>query len=402
MLKNVTHGSAVVTRRAIGVAALALLLLLVTAAPSEALSPTGEAAGSAPHIKPELDASSAGPAAWAAQTSVRLASPGSTVLVYRGNESYDTGYGNGSYEELEQATGSSVESATTLSDLGTSACVILQLNNEPFDAGQTSTLQTYMQQGGIVIGVGEYSEYDWAADETFNALAASVGANLSLQDNTLDGEFHETSNIGSSKFSTGVTSLSYAATAGLNVGTGAHTIASTVGGVPFIGEQAIGSGALVLLGDSNVLSDESGGGYFSNDNGVLAENLCGGGGRFSRPWPAAGYGYSFPNQGMNSYAANAGLHPSDILVPSNLAVTFADWRRHTLLSGILPGRFVEELEAATGLGTMGYDEGRHLLRVGPQRRTLRRSGRFAVLTERGAQRCNLECGHRSKREHAAA
>jgi hypothetical protein len=353
MLRNAPYGSAVVSRRRIAVAALALLLLLLTAAQAEALSPTGAAAESPPNVNPELEASSAGLAVRTAQSSVRLASPASTVLVYRGNGSYDTGYANNTYEALEQATGRSVESATSLLGLGNSTCVILQLNNEPFDAGQTSALQTYMQQGGVVIGVGEYSEYDWAADATYNALAASVGASLSLQENTLDGDFHETSNIGSSKFSTGVTSLSYAATAGLTVGTGAHTIASTVGGVPFIGEQAIGSGALVLLGDSNVLSDESGGGYSSSDNGTLAQNLCGGGSRFSRPWPARGYGYSFENQGMDSYAANAGLHPSDVLVPSNLAATFADWRRHTLLDGSLPGRFIEELEALTGLGTMG-------------------------------------------------
>ena len=281
------------------------------------------------------------------------AGTGQTALVYRGNDSYENGYGNGSYEYLEQTTGRSVESTTTLPlDLHDRSCVILQLNDEPFDAGETSTLQTYMSQGGTVIGIGEYDEYDWAADATLNALASSVGANLSLQANTLDGGFHETSNIGSSNFSSGVASLSYAATAGLSVGTGAHTIASTQGGIPFIGEQAVGSGALVLLGDSNVLSDESGGGYFSNDNGVLAENLCGGG--LSRPWPADGYGYSFENRGMDSYAADAGLRPSDILLPSELATTFSDWHRHTLLSGTLPGRLIEELEAVTGLGTMGF------------------------------------------------
>jgi hypothetical protein len=285
-----------------------------------------------------------------------VASSGATVLVYRGNLSYDAGYENGEYGDLEQATGASVESATTLpSDLGGSACVILQLNNEPFDADQTSTLQTYMQQGGTVIGIGEYDGYDRAANETFNALASSVGANLALQTNTIDPDFHQTFNIGSSKYSSGISSLSYAATAGLDVGAGAQVIASTESGTPFIGGQAIGSGALILLGDSNVLSDESGGGYSSDDNGVLAANLCGGGGgEFSRPWPADGYGYSFPNQGMDAYAAGAGLRPSDILLPSNLAVTFADWPRHTLLSGILPGRLLRELEAFTGLGTIGF------------------------------------------------
>jgi hypothetical protein len=278
------------------------------------------------------------------------------VLVYRGNESYDPGYENSSYEDLEQATGRSVDSAFSLpSDLSGSACVILQLNNEPFDAGQTSTLQTYMQQGGTVIGIGEYGGYDQAANETLNTLASSVGADLALQANTLDSGFHETFSIGSSKFTSGVGSLSYAATAGLDVGAGAQAIASTEGGIPFIGEQAIGSGALVLFGDSNVLSDETEGGYTSNDNGVLAGNLCGGGGgEFLRSWPAAGYGYNFANQGMNAYAAGAGLSPADILVPSNLVKTFADWHRHTLLSGTLAGRLLVEFEAAIGRGTLGF------------------------------------------------
>lgn len=282
-------------------------------------------------------------------------SGGGEVLVYEGNESYDTGDSNNSYFELEAATGRGVRSTTTLpGSLSGNSCVLLQLNNESFDPSQVSTLRTYIQQGGVVVGIGEYSEYDEAADNVLNALAASLNANLAFQDNSIDPDYHETTNIGGSQYASGVSSLVYADTSGLDIGSGAEEIAATEGGIPFIGAQSIGSGALVLLGDSNVLSDESGSGYFAHDNGVLARNLCGGGSRFSRPWPIGGYGYSFANRGMSEYAGQTGLRPSDILIPSKLSSTFADWEYNPILSGRLPGVIQEEIEAFTGWGPIGF------------------------------------------------
>lgn len=277
-----------------------------------------------------------------------------TVLVYRGNESSDDSGGNASYTDLELATGRGVESTESLpGDLSGRSCVLLQLNAEPFSGGQIATLHSYIQGGGVVVGIGEFYGYDNAANNTLSNVAASLGSNLSFDESVLDSYFHETTAFGSSPYAAGLSVLSYAATSGVEVSGSAEVVARTQGGAPFIGSQAIGAGALVMVGDSNVLSDYSDVGYTNNDNGTLAQNLCGEGGGFSHPWPADGYGYSFENRAMNEYAAGAGLHPSDILVPSQLASTFTDWTYHRILSGFLPGTLQAEIEAATGLGPLG-------------------------------------------------
>jgi hypothetical protein len=261
------------------------------------------------------------------------------VQVYVGNQSEQPGEGDETFYELEAATGREFEDRTDLPAAPSdAACVMLQLNGQPFDSGQVADLQSYMSQGGVVVGIGEYSGYDEGANDTMNDLAGALGVGMSLQENDYDDNFHITTDIGTSPYAAGVSSLSYAATAGLNVSAPAQVIASTESsGVPFIASQQIGSGAFVLVGDSNVLSDYSGGGYATADNGVLAANLCGGGKGVGDGWPEGGLGYSFPNRPMYEYASAAGLSVNDILRPDQLSRTFADWHSNSVLAGDLPG-----------------------------------------------------------------
>ncbi|HEY2479416.1 MAG TPA: nidogen-like domain-containing protein [Solirubrobacterales bacterium] len=58
-----------------------------------------------------------------------------------------------------------------------------------------------------------------------------------------------------------------------------------------------------------------------------------GSGQLSRPWPAAGYGYSFANRGMSGYLRPSGLALGDVLTPQGLNEIFADWSRNTAASG---------------------------------------------------------------------
>jgi PKD domain/Carboxypeptidase regulatory-like domain len=64
----------------------------------------------------------------------------------------------------------------------------------------------------------------------------------------------------------------------------------------------------------------------------------------ARKWPAAGYGYRFPNRGMQEYAAKALPHLSepqaraDILRSSELADIYADWNADASPAGELKGR----------------------------------------------------------------
>jgi hypothetical protein len=332
--------------------------------------------------------------------------PNADVMVYEGNESSPENGGNASYTALEAAVGRTVDVETSLPESAAAeeafthhACVLLQLNAQPFSSQQVDSLRNYMEQGGVVVAVAEYHEYDPDANETFNGLAASLGVNMSFQDNSLNGGFRTTSLIGSSPFAEGVSSLEYAAVAGLNVASPAQSIASVqveeefeegeegleeggeggeggeemlarrsararrlarrahpadVGGVvPFIGSQAIGHGAFVMMGDSDVLSDLSGDGYLTADNGVLANNLCGGSTANSRAWPEASYGYSFQNKGMSQFASTAKVAPSDILRPADLSKVFADWNYNPIISGALGELIQEELEMLTGLGPLG-------------------------------------------------
>jgi len=205
---------------------------------------------------------------------------GGSVLVYEGNESSPDNNGNDSYSELAKATGRQVEAATTLpSDLSPDACVLLQLNAEPFSPEQVAQLLAYMQRGGVLIGIGEFNEYDEAANQNLSSLAASLGASMAFEADTLDSEFHLATDLGPSPFANGVGSIEYAATASLSIDPPAEVIARTeTEDAPFIGAQAIGSGSLVMIGDSDVLSDFSGDGYESAGNAVFARNLCGEGG----------------------------------------------------------------------------------------------------------------------------
>lgn len=201
------------------------------------------------------------------------------VLVYTGNDSDPDNGGNAEYTELGAATGRTVTTSATLpGDLSRNACVVLQLNSAPFDGAQQQTLARYMQGGGRVVAIGEYNTYDRPANFNLNALAASLGVTMALQDNTIDGDFHVTFSFGPSPYAADLSLLFYAATAGIDVGGSAQVIARTAtGNVPFIAAQGYGDGAFVLVGDSNVLSDQSGGGYEYADNGALARSICGAG-----------------------------------------------------------------------------------------------------------------------------
>ncbi|MCH7836126.1 MAG: hypothetical protein IH864_04595 [Chloroflexi bacterium] len=109
-----------------------------------------------------------------------------------------------------------------------------------------------------------------------NDLAAALGSGLSVVPALIDTGFNTTTNIDSSSFTVGVSSIRYAATSEVAVSGAAESLVRTKGGTTFIGADSIGSGVFFLLGDFNVLSDQSDSGYIIQDNGALAANMCGG------------------------------------------------------------------------------------------------------------------------------
>lgn len=210
----------------------------------------------------------------AAGTSVTVAGTSGSLLLYEGNESVGNDGTNSSYTELEGATGREVQVATSMPpDLSGQACVLLQINQEAFSAEQTNTLQQYMSAGGVVVAIGEWYGYVTTADDNLTALASSLGLSMAFEHTAFGGGYHTTAEFGSSPFATGLHTLEFAAATGVSTTPPAEVIASE--GEAFMASQAVGKGAFVMLGDSNVLSDESSNGFTEADNGVLARNLCG-------------------------------------------------------------------------------------------------------------------------------
>jgi hypothetical protein len=208
-----------------------------------------------------LAAALAAPAAFAA--------PGS-IFVYSGNGALNEGY-----TQFGLAAGKPVVTSAVLPpDLSEYDCVILPVNSVPFDAGQKAIFSSYLASNGRILALGEHGGFA-AANATMNDLASSLGAGLSVNNALIDAGFTDTSNIVASSYTTGVSTIRYAATSQLSASGSAQVLVRSQGNVDFIGLQAFGTGFFLLSGDSNVWSDNSGGGYAVQDNDVLVENLCG-------------------------------------------------------------------------------------------------------------------------------
>ncbi|MBI4304366.1 MAG: hypothetical protein HY665_08550 [Chloroflexi bacterium] len=199
------------------------------------------------------------------------------VLVYTGDNAFNNGY-----TKFGTATGKVVETLAVLpGDLSAYDCILLPANRNPFSADTMAALVSYVNAGGRIIAQADQGgpgSTFLLAIANFNNLATALGSNLSLEAASIDSDFfHVTTNIGTSPFTTGVSSIAYAWTSKVAVSGNAQTLVRTQGGptdnTPFIGIERIGDGWFVLVGDLNVLSDFSGTGYTTQDNGVLARNI---------------------------------------------------------------------------------------------------------------------------------
>ena len=77
-----------------------------------------------------------------------------------------------------------------------------------------------------------------------------------------------------SPFTSGVSSIMFAATSTMNIGPTGASLVRTPDGRPFIGIAEIGDGLFILSGDSNAFSNDSDVAYSEHDNGVLVRNIC--------------------------------------------------------------------------------------------------------------------------------
>jgi PKD repeat protein len=108
-----------------------------------------------------------------------------------------------------------------------------------------------------------------------NALLTGLGGHMSLDSNFVDAGFGATTRIGPSPLTAGVSSIQYAGASTITVTAPATgLVRSRTTGVPIAAAESLDGGLFVLLGDSNMINDNSSDGYTAHDNGALMRNLC--------------------------------------------------------------------------------------------------------------------------------
>ena len=194
------------------------------------------------------------------------------VLVYDNQTAYDPGF-----THFGEATDNTVVTLSTLpEELGSYACVLLNLDQSPFSSVDIATLTRYLAGGGSVIAIGDLGLFGARADATLNTLVGSLGGHMALKGDFVDTGFAPTTNIDSSPLTAGVSSIQYAGASTLTVSGPATSLVRTRRtGLPLVAAESLDGGRLVLFGDSNIASDDSSDGYTSHDNGALMRNVCG-------------------------------------------------------------------------------------------------------------------------------
>ncbi|KAB7741879.1 hypothetical protein GA707_16835 [Nostocoides sp. F2B08] len=220
----------------------------------------------------------AGTLAFAAGTPA-VAAEDEKILVYTGNNAYtDDGY-----TRFGQAVGLPVETNSTLpQDLSGYACIVLPLNRAPFSPEITDAFVAFVNEGGNLLAQGDSPPGFDAANTNMNQIAQAAGASMSLTNQRLDLPPQFTTLIDPSPLTDGVSSVGYATTTAVSLtvdGAAQSLVRMREGGdapgTTFIAAETVGSGTLVLLGDSNVLSDTLAWIFYADhDNDVLAKNLC--------------------------------------------------------------------------------------------------------------------------------
>jgi hypothetical protein len=183
--------------------------------------------------------------------------------------------GDATYENFAKATGQPAEVTDELpSDIDRYRCTML-LDNVDLSEAQKVVIQGYLNAGGTVLAVGDWGPGYDAGDEAMNQLAEGLGVSMFFQEDLYDEGFNVTTNILASPFTQGVASIGDGAVTGLDVSAPAQALAyDSTNSVPFIGEQAVDGGTVVMIGDTDVFDDRSSANYEFDDNGQFARNLC--------------------------------------------------------------------------------------------------------------------------------
>jgi hypothetical protein len=138
-----------------------------------------------------------------------------------------------------------------------------------FSSAQLNAINDYVDQGGRLLLNSEGVAYK-VSIIAVNRILFSLGSSIINLDTAYDDDFHDTTNIVSNHFTTGVHDINYAYTSSLSGGT---PLAYGVSGQVFVSFQMIGSGNVFVITDYDTEDHiES---TSTNDNGVLYCNFGG-------------------------------------------------------------------------------------------------------------------------------
>jgi hypothetical protein len=198
---------------------------------------------------------------------------GSGVVVYNNDAEEQQ-----SFADLGTATGEKVTVTQTLpSGLGTPTCVILDLTQAPFTSTQESTLTAYMKAGGKVLALGDWGPGFDPTDDVINKLAADLGLNVAINEDSHDSDFF-TSSVFSTPLTAGVSRVFYSLFSSVTAMTPAVVMMDAGlddGGGPIVAEEPVGAGFFAVSGDSDMFADDASAYGQGADNAVLAADICG-------------------------------------------------------------------------------------------------------------------------------
>lgn len=160
-------------------------------------------------------------------------------------------YGNeyGNISSFYTSQGNSVYALTdsfTAGQINGSKLLVLTLFNT-LGSSQLSALDSFVNGGGRLV-LNSDGQYFENYQSNVNAVLSSLGSSMVNVDGAYDSGYHTTTNIVPNPFTAGVSSVLYGYTSQIAGGTG---LVLGLSGQTFIAYQAIGSGYVFAIADSN-------------------------------------------------------------------------------------------------------------------------------------------------------
>jgi hypothetical protein len=191
------------------------------------------------------------------------------VLIFTGNDGYTDFYSN-----LSSAL-TNIGKSTLITDIFPTfldgfCTVYLSVNKDPFTIDQTASLVNYVNNGGMLVAIGETEGFGGTANAVMNDLAEALGSTMRIVPDSIDPGCRTTTLIEPHHLTAGVSELAFGSTSLLDVGSGSLLASTDSHEEPMLGVEQIGSGAFVLATDVNIFADLC----WAGDNNRLVQNLC--------------------------------------------------------------------------------------------------------------------------------